>query len=216
MRLLKATITIVFLIALVAGSAYADPIKSFNAKNNKSKSISTNQPNPTAWFKLPLPDFDGIMSNVTYAYPNGKFEYDLFYPGYIDFFTITMKGSNDNSNQPIHVGIDFNGYPGYIPIVSLNIPTNKSFTWTFDILNSTYALTYNSTTLTGAIANISIADFVGKDEFWIGYGCHFTLLETSVAIGVNAVPEPGTAALTLLGLAALIGFSRCFRKRKRA
>jgi hypothetical protein len=94
----------------------------------------------------------------------------------------------------------------YIPFtLTLNIK-NK------DLLYLLYGKNYDNPSDVGDLEKVDLQDFFGKDNFWAGYGCHFTDLSTGVDIKTNPVPEPATLLLLGTGLIGLASLGKRIKK----
>jgi hypothetical protein len=155
-------------------------------------SSSGNGPASNGWFNLALPDWYNGDSNDVLE------------------FDIVLTGDDDNSNSNIDIFLSFNASNDppddpseYEWIAGYNVPTPNAFTLRLDILNND--LLYSGIDV-GDLVNISLADFLGHDNFWVGYGCHFTHDQSEVYIAQT--PIPGAIWLLGSGLVGLVGFRK--------
>jgi hypothetical protein len=181
-----------FMLVLSFQSAQAATLE-YHDKDSTNRTVDNSGTTPRFWAHLYFPD-----STVQGYYVGSAFEYDD-YIGSVQDFKITLLGDNDNSSSPIDIFLSFNGGASYVQVASYNVTTSNLFTLAMDIKNND--LLYQGSDV-GNLSNVSLSSFLGKDEFWVGYGCHFDHYKTRVDLTVNqAVPEP--ASLLLLGAGIL-------------
>ena len=202
MKKLFVVLSVVFIVMYMAGTASAYPYE-FSDSVVESRWISTSGAGPAwnGWFNLDFPDSPGG------TYGNGVFEYDDVISG-IEQFTITLHGTNDNSSSNVDIFLDFDAdHSGYTHVAGYNVANGADFTLTLEIKNND--LLYNGTDV-GDLASVSLGSFIGADQFWVGYGCHFTHEETEV--NVAATPETATMILLGTGLLGFVGIRRRTKK----
>jgi hypothetical protein len=198
------SLTVLFIFA---ASASAATIKTYSYQDKPTNPvyISNTSGTPTNWFQLYFPQ------SSTGTYTGGTFEYDNYYPGNINNFTLTLAGHGDDSSSTVDMWISLVKKDGTLlqtKIAAYDVAATNPFTLTADILNN--KLYYNGV-LKSTLNGISAADFVGVDSFKVGYACHFYYDSSTVDVGVKAVPEPTTLLLLgagLSGIALIMGRKR--------
>jgi hypothetical protein len=203
MKKLQLVLFLAISVFCFAGLTFAATL-TFNDYDYTIGTVASNASAPVFWAWLDFP------ASAAGNYPDGSFEYDAFV-GQLTLFKITLYGRNDNSNETIDIYLDFNSdHSEYSEkIASKNVDTNP-FTLTLDIKNN--RLLYNGVDAGVALSGgIGPSSFVGADEFWVGYACHFTHKKTGVEVWVNSVPESSTIILLCSGVIGLLGFRKKFR-----
>ena len=203
MKKLFMSLLSIMLVFCLTGMASATS-HTFQDKNDTNYWVDSYNPYPAYWVYLSFPD-----STTSGTYSNGVFEYDD-HVDYLDYFTITLGGWGDNSNEPIDFFLDFDSnHNDYLSVASKNVANYSPFTLALDIKNN--RLLYNGA-YEADLTNVNQQSFIGYDGFYAGYGCHFWHDYTEVDVGVNPpVPEPGTMLLLCTGLIGVAGFQRKFR-----
>ena len=180
---------------------------SYHDEDSTNYWIDTSGTTPVYWVQLYFPD-----STTRGTYTNGLFEYDN-YVNQVNFFTITLHGYGDNSSSTIDFYLDFDSIHSTNSgkIAGYDVPTSSPFTLTLDIKNRD--LLYNGSDV-GNLSNVNLLDFLGHDNFWVGYACHFWHDETEVDVSVNSAhaPEPVSIILLGSGLPGLAGVRKKFKR----
>ncbi|MFZ2448478.1 MAG: PEP-CTERM sorting domain-containing protein [Syntrophobacteraceae bacterium] len=200
---MKKCLCVVFAVFLVLILSRVSSASSMSYADSfvQSVSVASDSGTPSYWVQLDFPD------STSGTYTGGLFEYDN-YVNNVELLTVTLKGTNDNSSSPIDIYLDFNSnHSSYTKIGSYNVPDNMEFTLSADIKNGKLFL--NGVDTHVSLSNVNLNSFLNVDAFWVGYGCHFTHLESDVNLSVGStstpVPEPSTLMLSAFGLIAVFG-----------
>ena len=182
-KLLIALCSVAFFLSIIElASAYT-----FVDTNDTEKRVYHYLTGSKAWFELELPNLSNTY-NPTWQY-NSK---------YVTMFDITLTYKDADGWGDIEIYLD-DGPSGSIPYTYLtkfrpdysNDTVSKEFAFSmFDFVNA--------------------SSFDGLSTFLIGYGCHFTHLQTKVEIAQTPIPAP----IILLG-SGLIGLAAWRRKKIR-
>jgi len=196
----------ILIVSAISGVASADTIYEYDYSNpTVVEIINTSDPYvaENGWFELSFDD-NGVLENDYWK---------------TDYLTITLAGTNESGYQSIDIWLSFEStHEDAVWVSWYKVPDTETgaFTLTLDILND--AFLHNDEVVRDYLGDVSLADFVGIDTFWVGYGCHFTHLSTSVSFGASPVPEPATMLLLGSGLVGIAGFGRrkLLKKKKNA
>lgn len=134
----------------------------------------------------------------------------------------------DYDRQQVNIGGDGwleSDERNYGKIAGYDVPTSQEFELTMDVLNGKFYYDKVNDNVAPKIVATSLNyltpdTFLGSDAFYLGVGCHFTLTDIAVDLGVfrespppmTHAPEPGSLILLGSGIMALGLIAR--RKRK--